>query len=274
MTHVTHVFTAPEAAFLVNSFILEGDESIVVIDAQFLVSSARALRRQIDAIGKPIAALILSHPHPDHYNGAAVLLDGLGKVPVLATSATAEGIRATAEAKRLYWTPHYGTDYPRRFVYPDRIIASGETLRFGGIELVVDDLGPSEASDNVALFTPRTGELFASDLVYSACHPWLAEGRAALWLAQLDGVAKRYADVARVHAGHGPSGAIELLDAQQRYIVDFEDLVRSRIGPAGSVGAATAEIHAIMVEHYPGYPLEFLIDFNAAAIASAMSAAA
>jgi glyoxylase-like metal-dependent hydrolase (beta-lactamase superfamily II) len=274
MTHTTHVFSASEAAFLVNSFILEGDESVVVIDAQFLVSSARALRRQIDAIGKPLAALIISHPHPDHYNGAAVLLDGLGEVPVLATSATSGGMRATAEEKRAYWAPHYGDDYPQRFVYPDRVIASGETLRFGGIELVVDDLGASEASDNVAFHAPRTGELFAGDLVYSACHPWLAEGRAQLWLAQLDAVARRYADVARVHAGHGPSGTIALLDAQRRYIVDFDELVRSHVGPAGLAGPGTAEIHSAMVRRYPGYPLEFLIDFNASALAAGMSVAA
>ena len=105
MAHKTHIFAAPEAAFLVNSFLLEGADQVVIIDAQFLASSARALRAKLDAIGKPLAALILSHPHPDHYNGAAILVEGLGEVPVLATAATDEGIRATAEAKRAFWTP-------------------------------------------------------------------------------------------------------------------------------------------------------------------------
>ncbi len=36
-----HVVSAPEAAFLVNSFILEGERSVVVVDTQFL-----ALRRR------------------------------------------------------------------------------------------------------------------------------------------------------------------------------------------------------------------------------------
>ena len=108
MAHKTHIFAAPEAAFLVNSFLLEDTDHVVVIDAQFLASSARALRAQLAQIGKPLAALILSHPHPDHFNGAAILLEGFGEVPILSTAATNGGIRATAEAKRAFWTPKYG----------------------------------------------------------------------------------------------------------------------------------------------------------------------
>jgi glyoxylase-like metal-dependent hydrolase (beta-lactamase superfamily II) len=105
MAHRTHIFAAPEPAFLVNSFLLEGADRVVVIDSEFLASSARARRRRLDAIGKPLAALLLTHPHPDYYNGAAILVEGRGDVPVLATAATDEGIRATAEAKRIFWTP-------------------------------------------------------------------------------------------------------------------------------------------------------------------------
>jgi glyoxylase-like metal-dependent hydrolase (beta-lactamase superfamily II) len=269
MSHQTHVFAAPEPAFLVNSFLLEGSDEVVVIDAQFLASSARGLRARLDAIGKPLAALILSHPHPDHYNGAAILLDGLGEVSVLATASTDAGIRATAEAKRAFWTPQYGEDYPRAFVYPDRIIASGETLRFGDIVLKVDDLGPGEASDIVVFHAPETGELFASDLVYSACHPWLAEERSDLWRAQLAAVKARYVGAATVHAGHGPSGNIGLIDAQQDYISAFEDLVRTHMHSQVLTDQDRAMIRQVMTERYPGYPLGFLIDLNADAVAMA-----
>jgi len=269
--HKTHVFAAPEAAFFVNSFLLEGADRVVVIDAQFLVSSAKALRTRLDAIGKPLAALILTHPHPDHYNGAAILLEGLGKVPILATASTAEGIRATAEAKRAFWTPSYGEDYPQSFVHPNRIIASGESLSFGDIMLTVDDLGPGEASDNVALRAPETKELFASDLIYSGCHPWLAEERSDLWQAQLDAVKARYADTAIVHAGHGPSATLDLIDAQKNYIAAFESLVRSHLRSEALTDQDKAMIRRTMAERYPGYPLEFLVDLNADAVATTLS---
>ena len=271
MAHKTHIFAAPEPAFLVNSFLLEGADQVVVIDAQFLASSARALRAKLDAIGKPLAALILSHPHPDHYNGAAILVEGLGEVPVLATAATNEGIRATAEAKRAFWTPRYGADYPQAFVYPNRIVGSGEKLSFGDIELTVDDLGPGESSDIVLFHAPRTDELFASDLLYSGCHPWLAEERADLWQAQLDAVKTRYAGTATVHAGHGPSGTVRLIDAQKDYIAGFEALVRTMVRADALGDQDKVAIRRIWTERHPRYPLEFLIDFNADAVVAGLA---
>jgi glyoxylase-like metal-dependent hydrolase (beta-lactamase superfamily II) len=271
MAHKTHVFTAPEEAFFVNSFLLEGADRVVVIDAQFLASTAGALRARLDAIGKPLAALILTHPHPDHYNGAAILLKGRGNIPVLATASTDEGIRATAEAKRAYWTPNYGEDYPQTFVYPNRIIASGEVLRFGDIVLKVDDLGPAEASDNVALHAPETNELFASDLVYSACHPWLAEGRSDLWRSQLAAVKARYAGIGAVHAGHGPSGGLGLIDAQDDYIVAFEAQIRAQLRSKALTDQDKAAIRSAVTGRCPGYRLEFLIDLNADAVANILS---
>jgi glyoxylase-like metal-dependent hydrolase (beta-lactamase superfamily II) len=271
MAYKTHIFSAPESAFLVNSFLLEGADEVVVIDAQFLASSARGLRAQLDATGKRLAALILTHPHPDHYNGAAILLERWNDVPVLATASTNEGIRATAEAKRAFWTPSYGQDYPQAFVFPNGIISSGEVLRFGDITLAVDDLGPGEASDNVIFHSPQTDELFASDLIYSSCHPWLAEERSDLWQAQLDAVEKRYAGTSVVHAGHGPSGDLTLFDAQRGYISAFEALVRAQLRSGALTDQNKANIRSAVTRRYPGYPLEFLIDLNAEAVATALS---
>jgi glyoxylase-like metal-dependent hydrolase (beta-lactamase superfamily II) len=267
MPHKTHIFASGESAFLVNSFLLEGAESVVIIDAQFLVSSAKALREKLDGIGKPLAALIVTHPHPDHYNGAAVLLEGRQDVPVLATVATDEGIRATAEAKRQFWTPQYGADYPQTFVYPNRIVATGETIAFGDISLTFDDIGPGEASNIVLLHSAASYELFASDLVYSACHPWLAEERSDLWLAQLDSAKSRYADVRTVHAGHGPSGTLSLLEAQIDYIESFRAVIGDHSARGELTDEAKARIREEMNRRYSAYPLEFLVDFNISAMA-------
>ena len=262
MPQVTHVFSAPENAFLVNSFIIEGAGSLVVVDAQFLTSSARALRERIAAIDKPIAALILTHPHPDHYNGAMEVLAGAEGAQVLATRAADAGIRATAEAKRAFWTPTYGDDYPQSFVYPDHIVGDRETIRIDDIELTFDDLGPGEASNIVLLTAPATGELFASDLVYAHCHPWLAEERSDLWQSQLTDVEARYADVATVHAGHGPSGDPSLIRMQRAYLESFRERVASHIEAGALSEAARTAIRSDTVAACPGFPLEFLIDFN------------
>lgn len=60
------VFTSSEPAFLVNSVIIETQNGIIVVDAQFLVSEAQKLKQQIEQLGKPLLAVIITHPHPDH----------------------------------------------------------------------------------------------------------------------------------------------------------------------------------------------------------------
>lgn len=266
MTHRTHIFTAPESAFFVNSFILEGERSVVVIDAQFLISSAMALQGKVLSIGKPMAGLILTHPHPDHYNGAATLLDGMPHVPIFATRKVAEGIISTAELKRAYWTPTYGDDYPQEFRFPDRILAPEETLTIDDIVLKVDELGPGESQEMVVLYAPKTKELFASDLVYSACHPWLAEDRSNLWLAQLDDVAARYHEARAVHAGHGSSGDLRLLGEQRTYIRDFRDRVAAWTAN-GFDDVAKQKIRSQTEASHPGWPLSALINLNFESIA-------
>lgn len=272
MPYKTHVYSAPQGAFMVNSFLLEGEDSVVIIDAQFLVSSARELREQLRAIGKPLAALVVTHPHPDHYNGAATLLDGLGDIPILATEATNSGIRATAEEKRAFWTPSYGADYPQIFRYPNRIIRSGETIAFGDVVLTIEDIGPGESTNNVVIYGSEGSELFASDLLYSGCHPWLAEGRSALWLEQLDEVERRFRDATRVHAGHGASGDLRLIDMQRAYIEGFRAAVQLRMDGAALAEGGKVSIHEEVVRRYRGYPLEFLIDFNTDAMVQEIAA--
>lgn len=56
-----HLHASPEAAFYVNSFILEGEKSLVIVDTQFLVSSAAAFAAMIASLHKAGCG---HHHHP------------------------------------------------------------------------------------------------------------------------------------------------------------------------------------------------------------------
>jgi len=64
-----HQVTASEAGLRVNSYLVEGEHGVVAIDSALTISDARALRKQADALGKPLLAILITHGHPDHYNG-------------------------------------------------------------------------------------------------------------------------------------------------------------------------------------------------------------
>jgi glyoxylase-like metal-dependent hydrolase (beta-lactamase superfamily II) len=257
-----HTYAASPEAFLVNSFLIETDHGVIVVDTQFLVTPAKTLKQKVIDLGKPLLGVIITHPHPDHYNGTAILLDGLDSVPIYATQATYEGMKETEAIKREFWTPTHQDEYPKSTLLPTEIIKPGEPLVIDGVRLVIDDLGAGEASDITVIYLPEQQQLIASDLVYYRVHPWLAEGRSRQWLEQLDLVKKRYADTVQMFNGHGESSAIQGLDEQIEYITSFQDLVdQYRQGDAVDE-VRKSEIRKIMLAKYPTYPLDFLIEMN------------
>jgi glyoxylase-like metal-dependent hydrolase (beta-lactamase superfamily II) len=253
-----HTYSGSPKNFFVNSFLIETDSAVIVIDTQFVVSEAQGLKRQLQALAKPLAAVVISHPHPDHFNGTATLLEGLGPVPVYATRATIETIDATRDAKRKAWTPVYGNDYPAADRLPDQEIGHEGLLKLAGIELRSLDLGGGESADNTVIHLPEANALIASDLIYNRCHPWLAEHRTTAWLQQLDRVEAAFGGIEHVYAGHGPAGSMRLFAEQRRYIAGFREVVASHSLQGSLSDGSVAAIVAATSEGRDNWPLQAL----------------
>jgi glyoxylase-like metal-dependent hydrolase (beta-lactamase superfamily II) len=268
---IIHTYSSPEDAFLVNSFLIETANGVVVVDTQFLVTPAKTLKQKAIALGKPLLGVIITHPHPDHYNGTAILLDGLDTVPIYATQATYDGVKETETPKREFWSPMYKDEYPTSTLLPTEIIEVGEPLLIDDVNLVIDDLGAGEASDITVIYLPKQHQLITSDLVYYRVHPWLAEARSQQWLEQLHLVKERYKDAVKVFNGHGGHSTLQGLDEQIDYITLFRELVdRHRQGGVVSE-EHKSKIREAMVEKYPNYPLDFLIEMNVDGVAKELA---
>ncbi len=105
-------YTAGEPGLFVNSYLVPAPEGVVAIDGSLLVSDARAFRARLDALKLPLLAVLVTHGHPDHFNGVVELVRGLPDVPVYATAAGRQVIEDVAEAKRAQWAPTYGAEWP------------------------------------------------------------------------------------------------------------------------------------------------------------------
>lgn len=262
------MFSSEASAFLVNSFLLETRQGLVLIDTQFMSSTALQLIEVIRAHRKPLMAVIVTHPHPDHFNGTHAIRAAFPGVPILATEATREVIRATAEDKRQAWTPVYGEDYPQQVTLPDVVIEPGRPLVIDGLELQIDDLGAGESADITVVHVPQANALIASDLVYHHVHPWLAEGRTYEWLKQIDSVRERYPAVATLYPGHGPVADGDALLLQAEYLTTFRALVLDEVADL-ALPTAEEKYHIAQRtrQRYPGYPLEMLIERNVDGVA-------
>ncbi|MGF6603660.1 glyoxylase-like metal-dependent hydrolase (beta-lactamase superfamily II) [Paraburkholderia sp. GAS448] len=267
-----HVFRSAESAFFVNSFIIETGIGLVLVDTQFLTSSARQLCAAIRAHGKPLLAVFITHPHPDHFNGMAEIAHEWPGLPIYATQATIDVIRATQAGKRTAWTPVYGDDYPQDTVLPNTVVVPGQPIFVDGLELRVDDLGEGESADITVIHLPQSDQLIASDLLYHRVHPWLAEGRTKQWLSQLEIVRERYSTATSIFAGHGEAAGLDALAQQTEYLNLFRDWVRGGIADLTHPTPDEKSLVAGKVlQRYPNYPLQMLVEMNIDGVAKELA---
>jgi glyoxylase-like metal-dependent hydrolase (beta-lactamase superfamily II) len=73
---IVHAYRSGETGLFVNSYLVEGSDGVVAIDAPLLLSDGRAFRARFEALGKPLLGVLVTHPHPDHYNTITELLAG------------------------------------------------------------------------------------------------------------------------------------------------------------------------------------------------------
>jgi glyoxylase-like metal-dependent hydrolase (beta-lactamase superfamily II) len=64
----------PGQVMAVNSFVVHGPEGVVVVDGMLTVSDAALVRGAVERAGRPLAGVLVTHPHPDHYAGLAHIL--------------------------------------------------------------------------------------------------------------------------------------------------------------------------------------------------------
>jgi glyoxylase-like metal-dependent hydrolase (beta-lactamase superfamily II) len=254
-----HRYSSRPEAFFVNTWIVELADVLVLIDSQFLISEASALIKQVQILNKPVAALLVTHPHPDHYNGAALLKETFPAMEIIATQATIDGISSSEGPKRAFWTPIHHEDYPTTTAFPTRVATSGEPLNLGGTTFVFEDVGAGECESISTISLPDHDILFSSDLIYNGVHPWLAEGRSMAWVIQVAAALKTHSSVRKVYPGHGAETDLRGFHTILNYINRFQFLLRD-LADASAVAAA-------MKAEFGGYELAMLLDYNIPAVA-------
>jgi glyoxylase-like metal-dependent hydrolase (beta-lactamase superfamily II) len=144
-----------------------------------------------------------------------------------------------------------------------------------GLELQIHDYGPGEASAESIVLAPRLKAAFVGDLIYTEVHPWLAEGRSARWLKQLDRLTRDIPVSWTLYPGHGPSGKFSVIAAQRTYIVDFRSATQKALAAHAAADGLSKEATQNLVDEfrtrYPNWSLEMLIPINAGAVAKELA---
>jgi glyoxylase-like metal-dependent hydrolase (beta-lactamase superfamily II) len=267
---VVHVHASGDPAFRANAYLVETPKGVVAVDATFSVSEAKKLRAELDALKKPLLAVLITHAHPDHVNGAGILTAGT-KAKIVALAPVDKTLRAIDAPKRAYWKPIFKDEYPDSTAFPTQIAKDGETLTFDGVSFTARDVGQGE-SDSETVWVLGGEAAFVGDLVMNRVHPWLAEGHSAAWLASLDKAQAALKGVATVYPGHGEKGTLETLAWQKRYLEQYRAAVRELSGGKATLtDAQKKDLAAKMEQVLPGGPLAMLVGMSADAVAGELA---
>jgi glyoxylase-like metal-dependent hydrolase (beta-lactamase superfamily II)/quinol monooxygenase YgiN len=270
-----HTHACDEGGIFANAYLVETARGIVAVDATLSETESKALRKEVEAIGKPLLAVLITHPHPDHVAGITNLIAG-DSPRIIATQPVLDLMRRLEEPKRKQWGPIYGAEWVARWTYPNTVLQSGDRVAFDGISYSVLELGAggdSEANSVWFIDAPnRTA--FLGDMVFNGTHSYVADGRLLAWLANLSRLERLCAGLAVVFPGHGPAGAPEgLIRTQRAYLLTLAGHVKELAnGRAVLTNDQKKELERRMTEYLPGAGLTFLIGMSADAVAREIQA--
>lgn len=178
----TEDFDTRNGGNIVNTGFIVGETGVIVIDTGPSRRYGEQMRQAIARVtARPIALVINTHHHPDHFLGNQAFADA----PIAALPGTRHGVQADGNsfAENLY---RMSGDWLRgtEALPPTRELAAGE-IEAGGRRLRLLSLDGHTGAD-LALIDLKSGVLFAGDLAFNDRAPTTPHADLAHWFAALD----------------------------------------------------------------------------------------
>lgn len=259
---VHRYYTSPPFE-VINYYAVETDEGLIVMDTGRLLSQARYAIEELQKLDKPVLAILLTHPHSDHYGGLPAFVEAFGDVPIYASQTTRDSIETDSLGYIAARNEQLGKDFPNQadIPLPTNIVTDGEELVLGGVPLVVRDFPANEAETTTAYYLPDQEVMFVGDLLNTGKHPGLFEGHSANWLDVLDTLQTDYPNLVKTYEGHGSSESPQdAISRQSEYIIFFRELVTEALDGDGEVSDEEKATIVTQVEtRYPDYEASLLL---------------
>lgn len=260
---------------VINYYAVETDEGLIVVDTGRLLSQARYALEELQKLDKPVLAILLTHPHSDHYGGLPAFVEAAGDVPIYASQTTRESIKTDSLGYIAARNELLGKDFPNQadIPLPTDIVTDGEELVLGGVRFIVRDFPANEAETTTTYYLPDQDVMFVGDLLNTGKHPGLFEGHSANWLGVLETLQADYPDLVKTYEGHGLSESPQdAISQQTEYIVLFRELVAEALEGDGEISdeekvTIVAQVEASYPDHEASLLLPGLIEVNVNGIA-------
>ncbi|MEY9870802.1 glyoxylase-like metal-dependent hydrolase (beta-lactamase superfamily II) [Streptacidiphilus sp. MAP12-33] len=240
------VFTGSEAAFFATSSLIIGPVHAVLVDTQLTRSAGRELAEWVAGKARTLAAIVVTHPHPDHYFGTEEVLRLFPGTPVYADPSVIEEITRTGLAKVAQWQQAFGDDVTSMPIVPGPLPT--DTMLIDGSPVHMLTVGQGDCTASTVVHVPDARTVISGDVTFNGTHLWTADTTAAQradWLATLETV--RGLDADRIVAGHRAPGqdddAARVIAFTGDYLREFDAHLAEHPGDPDAVAAAVNETY-------------------------------
>jgi glyoxylase-like metal-dependent hydrolase (beta-lactamase superfamily II) len=242
----------------VNSTMISGKKDMLVIDAQFGLNEARSLAAEIHASKKNLTTIYVTHPHPDHYFGLAVLKQEFPNAKIVALPAAINSIKTGWPNRQKFWFPTYGNNIPGPDpVLPEELSSPALTLEGESFPITAGVQG--DGPGNSFVYIPSLKAVVAGDTVFDRVYFGVPKDKAREdWMKTLDQIsALKPVILIPGHEGPGAKHDLSAIAFMKKYIADWDANV------AASKDAA--DMRARVIKQYPGLGMEFTLNDRVAA---------
>jgi glyoxylase-like metal-dependent hydrolase (beta-lactamase superfamily II) len=257
-----------QTGYDVNSTLISGEKDALLIDAQFSLPDAHRLAAMILESRKNLTTIYITHPHPDHLFGLAVLKQAFPNARILALPQTVAGTRTGWPNRQKFWVATYGNLIPG----PDPVVPEELTEPYLTLEgeqfPVTGPVAGSDGGGNSFVYIPSLKAVVTGDIVFDHAYFGVQRDKArADWSATIDQIlALKPQIVVPGHEGPGATRNQASIAFMKKYVADWDANV------AKSKNAD--EMRKRVLKQYPGLGMPFTLDSRVATYFPASGAGA
>lgn len=244
------VYNASENSFGVASVIVSGKTDAVLIDAQFTLADAEKVAQEIKKSGKNLTSIYVSHGDPDFYFGLEVFKKHFPEVTVLASPATVDHIKTTAQKKLDVWGERLGKAITSNVVLPQ--VLKGNSIELEGQQLEI--VGLEEFPTQTFVWIPSIKAVAGGINVFGTTfNLWMADAQTTTarnqWIDVLNKIeALKPEIVIPAHANSESPFDISAVKHTKSYIQFYEEALKTNKTSEALIAALKAKYPTLTFE--------------------------